>query len=143
MKDFRFEIQLADHAGNPIRKDGVLVDVVLFVGGRVRYQFNSGATNDCGSLEIDHARLDELRLSNQKFSLMDYNTPLSDCDSTIEVLIPSVTELEQRIEAARSLSIDESAIEKVAKSGNGEVVCESLKVDVAANAGKRLLLKCD
>lgn len=140
--DFRFEIQLADRVGNPVAKE-VLIDIVLFLRQRVRYRFNLGTTDGSGLIKIDFQRLEEIRRSNQKDNLMDYNTPLTECDSIVEILVPSSGELKQRLEAVRKWFADDSVADVIAKAKNDEVTCDPLRVDVEAKAGERLLLRCD
>ena len=144
MKDFRFDIQIADRAGNPIAKGGIVVDVVLFFRHKVRYRFAFGTTNEFGLVKIDSDLVEKIRLSNQKFNLMDYNTPLADCDATLEFVVPTSIELEQRIEAARRwFPEDEAFIRSISESRNNEMACGSLKVDLVEYAGARLFLRCD
>lgn len=139
--DFRFVAQLANRDGIPITK-AVFVDVVVFVRRRVRYRFNLGATDSSGQIEVSFSRLERIRLENQKDNLMDYNTPLTDCDSIIELIVPTAMELEQRCEAARRWYSEDASADTVGGK-NDEVVCAPVAVDVDAETSGKVLLQCD
>lgn len=142
--DFRFEVQLTDRDGGSISKV-VFIDALVFLRKKLRYRFSLGTTNSSGLMEVSFNQLEQIRRNNQKDNLMDYNTTLQECDSTLEFVVPSAEELEQRLDAARRWFSEDadSLADKIAKSKNGEVACTSLKVDVDAEVASRVLLRCN
>lgn len=141
--DFKFEVQLADHDGGSIMKE-VFIDAVVFLRKDVRYRFSLGTTDSAGLMEVSFNQLEQIRRRNQKDNLMDYNTTLQECDSTLELVVPRTEELEQRLEAARRWFAEDadSLADKIAMSKNDEISCASLKIDVGAEIAERVLLKC-
>ena len=87
------EIQLETSPGNPLELGNVLLEIHLFTRGTFRYGFQAGRTDNNGRLNITYLSLENLRAANAKQFLMDYNTPLVDCDPTVEILAPSEEEL--------------------------------------------------
>jgi len=142
--DFRFKVQLADHDCGSIMKE-VFIDAVVFLRKHVRYRFSLGTTDSAGLMEVSFDQLEQIRRRNQKNNLMDYNTPLQECDSTFELLVPREEELEQRLEAARRWFAEDADFlaKKMAISKNGEIDCASLKVDVDTETAEKVLLKCN
>lgn len=140
--DFKFAVQLADRDGSPITKV-VFIDAIVYLKRKVRYRFNLGATDSSGLIEVSFSRLEQIRQENQEGNIMDYNTPLTDCDSIIELVVPSAMELEQRREAARHwYGEDGSSAPGIVESQNEEIACAPTTVDVDAEAGGKVLLQC-
>jgi hypothetical protein len=86
-------IQLTSLPGCEVKTGDILLDIKLFTRGSFRYQFKAGRTDAKGKLSITYADLEFQRASNAKLFLMDYNTPLTDCDPLVEISIPSDREL--------------------------------------------------
>ena len=87
--DQSLEIQLSDHADQPVNLGNVVVEIHFFTGGRYRYAFKVGRTDDAGHLSISYREIERLRGENAVENLMDYNTKLEDCDPTIKIVVPS------------------------------------------------------
>jgi hypothetical protein len=98
---WKITVQLCDGKGNPLSIAGVHLDVRFYTRGRFRYSFSLGATDVHGSSCTTFGELERQFQANRRFFLMDYNTPLSDCDTLVGVAAPTADELAER-EAARS-----------------------------------------
>lgn len=81
------EIQLVDSYGKPLLLSNVIVALRFFTKGNYRYAFNIGRTNDIGRITVSYNDIEKQRSRNAEEYLMDYNTKLEDCDSTIRVVI--------------------------------------------------------
>lgn len=142
--DFTIELQLADRSGAPVARERVLVDVIVFLHAKVRYKFNVGMTSALGKLTVNFDQLEKVRLENQKMFLMDYNTPLVDCDPKVEFSVPGEKELQERVVAIKTwFPSDVTSVEKISGNGNSDVVCEGVSVDVDLNPEAKILIKCD
>jgi hypothetical protein len=95
------EVQLEDAAGAPLRLENVFLEIRLFTRGNYRYGFNIGRTDGSGKLRVSYPDVENMRAENAKQSLMDYNTPLIDCDPTVEIRVPTEEELRGRVETVR------------------------------------------
>ena len=91
------EIQLVDEQGRRVRLPNVLMMITLFEkGGHYRYVFDLGLTAPDGSIRVGFADLDHQRMERGLYSLMDYNTPLTECAPGVEVSVPSDEHLRER-----------------------------------------------
>lgn len=93
------EIQLMDGDGRCVRLANILMTITLFSGGHRRYVFDLRPTSAMGQSAVKFEDLDTRRLEMGLTSLMDYNTPLTACDPTVEISIPSELELQRRLQA--------------------------------------------
>ena len=94
----KIEIQLVDKSGNPVRIAGVIPYIRLFhrgYGERPRYTFQGWPTNAAGRSEVTFNDLDEDRIMLSFSNLMDFNTPLAECDPTVEIWIPPESHFEE------------------------------------------------
>jgi hypothetical protein len=94
------EIQLADGTGQPLHLGNVVTELHFFTGGRFRYAFKVGRTDEIGHLSTSYGNIEVLRRANATENLMDYNTRLEDCDSTVKVVVPSQEHLAKQYESA-------------------------------------------
>lgn len=78
-----------------MRIEGVLLEICFFRGGNYRYGFVVGRTDNEGCLKISFDDIERCRLKNARENLMDYNTPLEDCDPTIRIAAPSDQQLRE------------------------------------------------
>lgn len=101
MIDEELTICLRDPKGQPLRVAGVKLDIHFYTGGRFRYSFCLGQTDADGVCRTTLDRLEEQLEANQRLFLMDYNTPLADCDTLVGIMAPTPRELAER-EAARA-----------------------------------------
>lgn len=93
------EIQLVDPSGAPVRLANVLPEVGVFYKGhteRPRYRFHVWSTDPDGRCEIRFSDLEMQRKLLGDADLMDFNTPLTECDPLVEVRIPPESEFEAR-----------------------------------------------
>jgi hypothetical protein len=94
MKPDQFiQIQLETPSGAPLALYNALLEIRLFTQGKLRYCFKAGRTDNNGLLRVSYSDLENLRAANAKQFLMDYNTPLEDCDPVVELCVPSEEEL--------------------------------------------------
>lgn len=140
---FKTQIQLADINGDPIELANVVIDAVLYLQGRVRYQFCIGETDAHGRLSVNFDVLEKLRQDNQAFSIMDYNTELHECDSHVSFAVPSLLELQQRQAAMEKWFTENTSRPNVAShSNNANLSCSSIYVD-SSEVAEQVLLLCE
>jgi hypothetical protein len=94
------ELQLVDENCQPLQLGNVMIDIHLFLGGDLRYRFIAGRTTKEGKLSISYEDLDHTRKDMGEMYLMDFNSPLDDCDPLVRVLIYSERELIERRDKA-------------------------------------------
>lgn len=93
------ELQTVDPGHHPIALGGLIIEVLLFVNGKNRYQFDVGETAASGSLIVTFDKLDAIRRNHQNFALMDYNATLDSCDDVIDIVAPTERELRKELES--------------------------------------------
>ena len=86
-------IQLTSRDNEPLPMGNVLVLINLFIGGRYRYGFFVGRTDDRGRLNVSYEDVEKLRHASAVQSVMDYNTKLDDCDPLIQIVVPTEEDL--------------------------------------------------
>src|ERR1700722_19706698 len=89
-------IQLSDEDGNPLPIANVYVVIHLFTRGNYRYGFEAGRTDADGRIVVTYDSLEAERRENGRMFIMDYNTPLEDCDSVSTLLVYPEQELRER-----------------------------------------------
>ena len=94
------ELQLSDGSGRPLPVGNVIIRIQFFIRGNYRFGFFVGRTDSGGHLRIAFADIELLRLKNATENLMDYNTQLEDCDSTVRIVIPSEQQLHEQFDVA-------------------------------------------
>ncbi|MBS0457274.1 MAG: hypothetical protein JSS44_08105 [Proteobacteria bacterium] len=143
-RDFSIQIQLADAALRPLCVANVSIDAVLYLKGKMRYRFDAGRTNAQGCLAVTFDDIERLRLKNQEYSLMDYNTRLDECNDQISFVVPTLKELEQRRAAIQKWFPEAaSESEKYRDSNNEKVHCKALDVDASRVYGELVFWMCD
>lgn len=93
------EIQLVDRSGTQVRMANVLPEIRVFYRGRTErplYSFEVWSTDTGGRCEIRFEDLEVQRMLLGSGDLMDFNTPLTDCDPVVEVRIAPESEFEAR-----------------------------------------------
>lgn len=93
-------LQLVDESNKPLALPNVIMVINFFTGGRHRYGFFLDPTDGQGRLRISYEDVETERRDNAKESLMDYNTPLTECDPQIQITIPTDEELKRSYEVA-------------------------------------------
>ena len=101
MADEELSVRLHDTKGERVLVVGVHLDLRFYVEGRFRYSFSLGRTDAHGVCCTTVEELERQLEDNQRLSLMDYNTPLTDCDTLVGIAVPTASELIER-EAARA-----------------------------------------
>lgn len=124
------EVQLTDMQGAPLPLSDVLLQVMFFTSGRWRYTFDAGATDASGAATIDYASIENQRIENGKFALMDYNTKLEECDLEVKIHVLTGKDFEQRLSAVQSWYPDNlpKLERQIAESNNLKIECEDAVV---------------
>jgi hypothetical protein len=94
----KIEIQLVDTAGHRVRLRNVLPTITFFSGGHRHYVFDLRPTEADGQSRIGFDELETRRRELGLTHLMDYNTPLTTLDPSVEISIPSETHLQKRLQ---------------------------------------------
>lgn len=89
-------VQLSDVDGNPLPIENILVGIHLFTIGNYRYGFEAGRTDANGQIVVTYEDLETQRRQNGAFFIMDYNTPLEDCDPVAKFVVLAEDELRRR-----------------------------------------------
>jgi len=79
----------------------VSIDVIFYVNGNKRYDFDAGRTTSSGVCVAPYRVFEATRAKNQRIFLMDYNTSIEDCDPEVSIHVPTKEELHARYEAVR------------------------------------------
>ena len=95
-------VQLVDENGKQVQMGSVYVHLYLYTLGDFRYCFDFGPTDTLGNLRITFEEVEGKRIEAGKTSLMDYNTPLGECDNRVCIKVPSKKNLQDAYEAATS-----------------------------------------
>lgn len=93
------EIQLVDGAGRRVRLGNVLPTITLFSGGHRHYVFDVRPTGADGRTLVRFDELETRRREAGLTSLMDFNTPLTALDPSVEISISSESELQKQVAA--------------------------------------------
>lgn len=124
-------VQLVDSLGAHLEMSEVLIDVVFYFGSRERYTFVAGVTDHRGALSASYRDVESTRLENQSSFLRDYNTGLDECDRTIALRIPTVSELEaRRLVIIKWFPANLLEIKRIAHAANEKVVANGFRVEV-------------
>jgi hypothetical protein len=94
------QIQLVNGNGKPLHLGNVKLEIHFFTHGNFRYAFGVGLTDEKGYLKTSYSDVEKERREDSEYNLMDYNTKLDDCDSTVKIVILSGQELRERNEKA-------------------------------------------
>lgn len=79
---------------------GVSLAVDFLIRGRYRYGFWSEPSDENGEVRISYEQMESSRHENALFFLMDYNTPLDECDEAMRVHLRDAEELREMHEKA-------------------------------------------
>jgi hypothetical protein len=91
-------LKVLDESKKPLLLSGIYVDLDFYMNGQQRYGFRFGPTNHRGELRIGYQDVEKKRVADSKYNLMDYNTPLDDCDDLVRISIPSMDKLKDAYE---------------------------------------------
>ncbi len=139
MQETSITVRLVDSTGNGLPITNVSVDVRFYMEGRHRYGLALGRTESDGVTRTSLAAIQDQLDENRRFSLMDYNTPLSECDDEIGVYVPDPDELAQR-EASRSRYWPDD--EPPAKTANDVLRCSEQKFKLRRGGENAFVLVC-
>ena len=134
-EDAEVNVQLVDENSRALAISNVLLNIIFYTSGVIRYSFSAGKTDRSGSCLIRFSDITEEWLENRQLFLMDYNTPLQDCDEEIGILSPSAEDLFNRIIASKKWfpeAIEETSRE-VDSSNNYQLHCREQKFRIGPN----------
>ena len=134
-------VQLIDANGEALRVCGVHLDLRFYTEGRFRYSYSLGRTDAHGVSRTTLQDIQRQLEANQRLFLMDYNTPLADCDTLVGIVAPSMSELVER-EAARAKWWPNDPSTYVGAS-NGRVRCREQRFELHRGRGNSFDLVCD
>ena len=135
------DVQLVDPSGRPLELPGIMVDITLFMEKRLRYRFNLGATDESGKLQFGIGELEQSRRDNSKFAIMDYNTPLTKCDSKAMLSAPTLSELNERRNALlRWFPENREMLRRIERMQEMAVGCGATHVDL--DVGGQVTIQC-
>ena len=140
MVDTPIVVRLVDAKGDGVQIANVLVDVRFYMQDRYRYGFTLGRTGADGLLDTNLADIQAKLDENRSYFLMDYNTPLSDCDGAVGIYVPTSDELTER-EVGRLKWWPER--EPLVKTANHLVICVEQKFTMRRDAPNDFALACD
>lgn len=136
------DVQLVDAQGKPLAMSNVSIDVVLYCSGNERYRFDIGTTDTQGHISTSYEALDQTRMKNQAFALMDYNTKLEECDDTVGLAVPTLDQLHERLAAARKWfpKSESMHLDRVKSSKNGSIAVSGVKKITTNGSGMAVQL---
>jgi hypothetical protein len=91
-------VELVDQMDKTLNISKVFVDIELYTKGQYRYGFRLNPTDQQGKLRIDYEMVEAKRKEAAGVFLMDYNTPLTDCDNRVKIYLPTAETLRKAIE---------------------------------------------
>ena len=134
-------VQLRDAEGEPVRVAGVHLDLLFYVEGRFRYSFSLGRTDVHGVCRTTFEDVEQQLEANRRLFLMDYNTPLSDCDRLVGITAPAASELVEREASRAKWWPDEPPM--YVGAANDRVRCPEQKFELRRGSGNAFELVCD
>lgn len=87
------EVNLRRPNGEKVELAGVVLTIKFFMNGTYRFGFRSKPTDSSGRVVITYDFLEEARLRNLKIQPHDYRTTFEECDSFVEISVPTIFEL--------------------------------------------------
>ena len=133
-------VRLVGTDAQPVALAGVEVDIRFYVHGNTRYTFTLGCTDDSGAVHTQLGNIERQLEENRRFFLMDYNTPLDECDSAVGIIIPSVDDLAEREAAKQKWWPDRKA---APETSNGRVRCREQKFQLSMTEPNKFDLICE
>jgi hypothetical protein len=126
------EVQLWARDGKRLLIGNVLLEIDFFTSGNYRYGFAMGRTNAEGQVSVSYNYIEQLRSSNARENLMDYNTRLEACDPRVRIVIPSDRHLREKCDTAVRFY---SQVPEWAKDwpSNGQVKAVQVEVMLCGN----------
>lgn len=137
----RVNVQLVDSSGIALPVANVILDIHLYLTGVRRYSFTGGETDSGGYCSIKLDDVTEQWIENRKLFLMDYNTPLQDCDDEVGISAPSADDLAERVLAVQKWFPNDlpKFRSTVSSSGNDEVKSFEQKVKILPSANENTI----
>ena len=133
-------VQLVGSDGGALELAGIEVDIRFYMHGQTRYTLILGRTDDNGVVRTHLSDIERQLQENRRVFLMDYNTPLSECDSVVGIVTPSVEDLAQR-EASRQKWWPETV--PTPETPNGKARCPEQMFQLSKTAPNKFDLVCE
>jgi hypothetical protein len=77
----------------------VILQIALFKDGKRRYAFSLPPSSPEGIVRATYLDLEKMRLENSRLFIMDYNTPLDECDDVFSVVLRPERDLVRAIDS--------------------------------------------
>jgi hypothetical protein len=141
MSDGVITVRLNDAKGEPIRVSGVHLDICFYIERRLRYSFSLNRTDAHGISRTSFEEIERQLEANRRLFLMDYNTPLSDCDPLVGIVAPTAADLVEREAARAKWWPDEPPM--YVGAANDRVRCPEHKFELCRGNGNEFELVCE
>jgi hypothetical protein len=125
-------IQFVGENEKPSLLANLYVDLLLFIRGTYCYGFRFGPTDAQGKLRIAYQDVENERAKAAKYDLMDYNTPIDNCDDILKIKLPSADELRKAYEWQTKSQTGGASTEAKnwIKAANSKVKCDETSVEL-------------
>jgi hypothetical protein len=125
-------IQFVDEKEEPSLLVNMYVDLLFFIRSRYCYGFRFGPTNAQGKLCIAYQDVENERAKAAKYNLMDYNTPIDNCDDILKIKLPSADELRKAYEWQTKSHTGGASVEAKnwINAANSKVKCDETSVEL-------------
>jgi hypothetical protein len=134
-------VRLHDRKGEPLAIAEVHLDLSFYIEGRFRYSFSLGRTDADGVCRTTFQEIERQLEANRRLFLMDYNTPLTDCDTSVGIVAPTAGELIERESAGVKWWPEEPS--RYVGTANNRVRCTEQKFEVQHGSGNAFKLVCE
>jgi hypothetical protein len=141
MSEGDLTVRLRDGNGDAVRIAGVHLDLRFYTQGRFRYSFSLGKTDVHGACHTTIEQLESQLEANQRLFLMDYNTPLAECDTLVGIVAPRAGELVEREAARAKWWPNEPSMS--ARAANDRVHCQEQKFELNRGGTNVFELICE
>jgi hypothetical protein len=141
MTDEELTVRLRDAKGDPVPVAGVHLDLHFYIEGRFRYSFSLGRTDVHGVCRTTFQEIERQLEANRRLFLMDYNTPLTDCDTLVGIAAPSGGELVEREAVRAKWGPTEPSM--YVSAANQRVRCAEQKFELRRGTGNAFELVCE
>lgn len=134
-------VRLHGPKGEPLAIAEVHLDLRFYIEGRFRYSFSLGRTDGYGVCRTTLLEIERQLEANRRIFLMDYSSPLTDCDTLVGIVAPTAGELIER-EAAQARWWPEEPSRYVG-AANVRVRCPEQKFELERGRGNTFGLVCE
>jgi hypothetical protein len=141
MNDEQLTVRLRDAKGEPVHIAGVELDLRFYIEGRFRYSFSLGRTDAHGVCHTSFQEIERQLEASRQIFLMDYNTPLADCDTLVGIAAPTAREIAER-QASQAKYWPKEPPSYIG-TANHRVHCHEQKFELRRASGNAFDLICE